>query len=282
MSDVGDNLIASWCGELAEMEALIEALQKSKKDFYGTVRDKHGKKLAASLKLAMKLSRMDSEKLIEAEEIDTEAQRILGIIERAARAPRATRTREAAEEINRNASNSGAHSAKTAPGEITPAHDAETGEIIDQDYSSDIAPEAVEIMRAKAAPIIEAEEFTPASGAPADAAEESPASAATPSLPPHAALSAPDQLAGDHAGQPIQPETANQVAEPATAAGQGVGNADVLPAVSNVTSIRKNWKQSDPAHRDCLDPAQCGGFSNLGLCQRCKAEAGQTSGSAVA
>lgn len=38
---------------------------------------------------------------------------------------------------------------------------------------------------------------------------------------------------------------------------------------SSVTPKRK-WTHSDPAHRDCLNPEQCGGFSNHGLCQRCK------------
>lgn len=42
------------------------------------------------------------------------------------------------------------------------------------------------------------------------------------------------------------------------------------PKVEASSVPRKQWKHSDPPHRDCLDPGQCGGFSNLGLCQRCK------------
>lgn len=34
--------------------------------------------------------------------------------------------------------------------------------------------------------------------------------------------------------------------------------------------IKRQWRHSDPAHRDCLDPTQCGGFSNLALCERCR------------
>ena len=96
---VGDNTIATWCAELGEFENQIEALQTAKRDFYARVREEHGKPLAASLKLAVKLSRTDDEKLRAADEIDAEAWRIVGIIAKS-RAPRATRARENIEEFD--------------------------------------------------------------------------------------------------------------------------------------------------------------------------------------
>jgi uncharacterized protein (UPF0335 family) len=88
---VSDNLIASWAHDLFDLEDQIEALQEGKKDLYASIRDEHGKQTANALKRAVKLARMDSEKRDEADALDTEAFRILGIIEGAARAPRATR-----------------------------------------------------------------------------------------------------------------------------------------------------------------------------------------------
>jgi hypothetical protein len=88
---VSENLIASWAHDLFELEDQIEALQDGKKDLYAAIRDEHGKQTANALKRAVKLARMDSEKRDEADALDTEAFRILGIIEGAARAPRATR-----------------------------------------------------------------------------------------------------------------------------------------------------------------------------------------------
>jgi uncharacterized protein (UPF0335 family) len=57
-----------------------------------------------------------------------------------------------------------------------------------------------------------------------------------------------------------------------------LGEEPASSAVSNVTPIRKKqWKYSDPAHPDCLNPSGCGGFSNLGICQSCReaAQGGQ-------
>jgi hypothetical protein len=82
MSGVGDNTILNWTAELNEFEQQLADIQKSKKDFYARVRDEHGKKVAASLKEAVRLFRMDSTKRLEAEEIDAEAFRILQVIER--------------------------------------------------------------------------------------------------------------------------------------------------------------------------------------------------------
>lgn len=68
-----------------------------------------------------------------------------------------------------------------------------------------------------------------------------------------------------------------------TSAGHGDRGAVVPSAApvvaTNVVELRKPKAPTfnDPAHRDCLDPGRCGGFSNLGLCDRCReaAESGQ-------
>lgn len=57
---------------------------------------------------------------------------------------------------------------------------------------------------------------------------------------------------------------------PATGAPATEGD-DAPPASSVVQfTAKKQWKHSDKAHPDCLNAAQCGGFSNLGLCPQCK------------
>ena len=78
---VGPNIITSWAADLFELEDQIEALQDAKKDLYKAIREEHGKKTANALKQAVKISRMDDEKRDEADEIDAETHRMLGIIE---------------------------------------------------------------------------------------------------------------------------------------------------------------------------------------------------------
>jgi hypothetical protein len=64
---------------------------------------------------------------------------------------------------------------------------------------------------------------------------------------------------------------------PGAAASEGAARGPAPSGVpSNVVPIKKQWKQSDPAHPDCLNPAGCGGFSNLGLCPQCKQAAGMS------
>lgn len=36
---------------------------------------------------------------------------------------------------------------------------------------------------------------------------------------------------------------------------------------------QRQWTHADPAHPDCLNPSQCGGFSNFARCDACKAAA---------
>lgn len=87
---LGANQIGAYAADLLDLEDQITALQDSKRDLYASIRDEHGKAEANALKQAVKLSRMDGEKRTERDEIDTEAQRMLAIIEKS-RAPRATR-----------------------------------------------------------------------------------------------------------------------------------------------------------------------------------------------
>lgn len=79
--------------------------------------------------------------------------------------------------------------------------------------------------------------------------------------------------------QPNQPQVDSGTgaqAEPDTvesAGGENVAPSGAYEPPSNVTELRpakKQWKHSDKAHPDCLNPSGCGGFSNLGLCPQCK------------
>lgn len=89
---ITDEALAAYATDLLDKEADIETLQNDKKAIYANLRDTYGKRMADAVKLAVKRHRMDAEKLLAAEELDAEAERILAIL----RAPRATRTREAA------------------------------------------------------------------------------------------------------------------------------------------------------------------------------------------
>jgi hypothetical protein len=115
---LGANQIGAYAADLLDLEEQIDALQDSKRDLYKAIRDEHGKGEAKSLKRAVQLSRMDAGKRDEAEAVDTEAQRMLKIIE-ASRAPRATPAR-----------------ANTVP-EHEPAHSEPSGVAADQDESED-------------------------------------------------------------------------------------------------------------------------------------------------
>jgi hypothetical protein len=223
-----DKLIADLAMQLLEIEEEIEEKQGDKKKLYEGARDEHGKKFAASLKLAVKLHRMDNDKRAEAEEIDAEAIRMLAVIERASRAPRATRV------------------------EIIEEFDAETGEIIEvppadaTQHAADSGSASSVPSDGAAAPIPEIPAGSPVSD------DRQPAQVA-------AAASADHRLGEG-------PEAASR--EP-----KGPAKADAVESASeptNVTPIRRNWKWTDPAHPDCLDPGTCGGFSNMALCGRCK------------
>lgn len=87
---LGANQIGAYAADLLDLEDQLGALQDAKRDLYAAIREEHGKGEAASLKLAVKLSRMDEGKRADAEAVDAEAQRMLAIIAKS-RAPRATR-----------------------------------------------------------------------------------------------------------------------------------------------------------------------------------------------
>lgn len=74
---------------------------------------------------------------------------------------------------------------------------------------------------------------------------------------------------------PVAPATV--VTEAGDDRGADSSPAAMVVVASNVTQLqtKKRWTFNDPAHRDCLDPGMCGGFSNLKLCQKCR-EASET------
>lgn len=127
---LGANQIGAYAADLFDLEEKIDQLQTGKRNLYKAIRDEHGKGEATSLKLAVKLSRMDDGKRSEAEAIDTEAQRMLAIIAKG-RAPRATREsardvpdqssdlRNMVESTAQNTSNSGYDSAENSEFGIT-------------------------------------------------------------------------------------------------------------------------------------------------------------------
>jgi len=102
------------------------------------------------------------------------------------------------------------------------------------------------------------------------------------------ALSPVDTPKEINQSQPIQPETAAQT-EPALAGPVIVAEHDAVESsvlLSEAADLDKSgaeqsasapvprkFKFSDTPHSDCLNPERCGGFSNLGLCPQCKAEA---------
>lgn len=98
MSDLSDDAIRAYAANLFDLEDARETAQTDIKDAWSHIRGAHGKRFADSLKLAVKRARMDYEKRQAVDEIDAEAERIMGIL--ASRAPRATRTREIIEEFD--------------------------------------------------------------------------------------------------------------------------------------------------------------------------------------
>lgn len=73
----------------------IDAEQGALRGLLKTLREEHGKKTADAFKLAMKLDALTPEKRTEAEDIETDAFRILQIIQ-APRVARGARTHEGA------------------------------------------------------------------------------------------------------------------------------------------------------------------------------------------
>ena len=86
---------------------------------------------------------------------------------------------------------------------------------------------------------------------------------------------APSAGTGGEADRQPTPETPHDdgdIAEAVSGDGPSMG-ADIAageeqPVASPAPT--RQWKYTDKPHPDCLDPSTCGGFSNLGLCGRCK------------
>lgn len=85
--------------------------------------------------------------------------------------------------------------------------------------------------------------------------------------------------ADDGQGAPIPPPAEGNTPTSAGHGDESATHAAALVVATNVVELRKPKAPTfnDPAHRDCLEPGRCGGFSNLGLCDRCReaAESGQ-------
>jgi hypothetical protein len=119
---------------------------------------------------------------------------------------------------------------------------------------------------------------------PADATQHAADSGSASSVPSDgAAAPIPEIPAGSPVSDDRQPAQVAAAAsadhrlgegpEAASREPKGPAKADAVESASeptNVTPIRRNWKWTDPAHPDCLDPGTCGGFSNMALCGRCK------------
>lgn len=132
-----------------------------------------------------------------------------------------------------------------------PNHDPETGEVLDTSSTAarkDVHPERSGAVTGRVAQVMQGT-AAGTQAPPVDTVQE------------NAGGSDPDGIVSGHveaaASIPQADEASADEAEP--------------PQVEASSVPRKRqWKHSDPAHPDCLDPGQCGGFSNLGLCQRCK------------
>jgi len=69
---------------------------------------------------------------------------------------------------------------------------------------------------------------------------------------------------GQHGAQPLPDVSQSDPDKP----------AEVETSAAPVAPGKRRWTFTDKAHADCLNPEQCGGFSNLGLCTACKTAAG--------
>lgn len=81
ITPITDTLVLSYAADLTGLDGQIKELQNAKKRVYEALREDHGKQAAKALKAAVTIHSMDSEKRQQAEDIDTEAFRMLGIIE---------------------------------------------------------------------------------------------------------------------------------------------------------------------------------------------------------
>lgn len=80
----------------------------------------------------------------------------------------------------------------------------------------------------------------------------------------HAEQTVQDQGEGQHGAQPLPDISQADPDKP----------AEVETSAAPVAPGKRRWTFTDKAHADCLNPEQCGGFSNLGLCTACKTAAG--------
>lgn len=92
----------------------------------------------------------------------------------------------------------------------------------------------------------------------------------SPALPADTVTDAPKPPPDDQEHRPAEAKTPDQ--EPNHNGSGGVHGLTGTHPATNVTTLvpkGRRWTYADAAHKDCLDPGQCGGFSNNGICQRC-------------
>lgn len=79
---------------------------------------------------------------------------------------------------------------------------------------------------------------------------------------------------GPHKDKPDAAPLASVDADANADAPQVEADNNGVTGGESAAAPRKQWKFTDTPHIDCLNPEQCGGLSNLGLCQKCKQASG--------
>lgn len=231
--------IAAYADNLIALEAERDAAQGRIKDVYGNARETYGKRFADSLKLAIKRHRMDADKRDAADEVDADAERMVGIIN-SPRAPRATR------------------SANTVP-----EHDAD-GVIIETTVPRHEAVEAGESITA----ISPADIPEPAEEVPPTLTSAAPGGE---SAVPAAALAVADQNARVDADAGVG-RSGGGASLPLNNAPAPAANVIALRTHNPETHFLNS--EGLPRLHGCLKPDACAG-SWRGLCSRCAPHAAQ-------
>lgn len=157
---------------------------------------------------------------------------------------------------------SGTHAPRATRVENIEQFDAETGEIIEPNSApAETPPPSAMAERATG---------TPSDGLH-DAGEGMPLTSPADIQPETAAQT--ELTVENQSGRFTSPSEREAVesSEPHSPAGEVAADKSGEASVASpAPPAKKRWTFNDPAHRDCLDPGQCGGFSNLKLCERCR------------
>lgn len=240
-----DGLIRSYVDRILRLKDEVKAVNDDIREIYAEAKGEGFDKTALGKLVTIVQKRNENPAAVD------EADAILGLYLEAYYGPSRTHAhaREGSpEEITLNTSNSGRLPAKQRPEEITPDHDPETGEVIEHTASF---PAAVEGPGPTG--VIDV-------GGGGEARSE--AAVRTPAVPLRTEA-APREDAVSAASVPVQ--------EPGSE-GLGVPGREAT-LQGPAPEPKRQWTHADPAHPDCLNPSQCGGFSNFARCDACKAAA---------